>query len=69
MRTTRSSYPACVGLGRIGDSKWPWKQQRYECWNDMISRKYPWYLRLVPNKYLDWNNKGVYLKCLAKFKR
>ena len=50
-------WPACVGLSRIG------KYGRvYTLWNDCKgSRPTPWYMRLVPMKYIKWDNKGSYL--------
>jgi len=44
MRDQEPTYPACVGLTRIGSSIWPWCQQRREVWTDMRSRPYRWYL-------------------------
>jgi len=65
----RSSYPACVGLTSIGSSRWPWRQQRTEVWTDMKSRKYALHLRLVPSKYIDWDNNGAKLKWQTLFKK
>lgn len=62
MRHAKASYPACVGLCQIGSSRWPWRQQRTEVWNDMIERKYPLHLRLVPNKFINWDHKGSHLR-------
>jgi hypothetical protein len=57
-----TSYPACVGLTWQGSSRWPWRQDRTEVWTDMISRKYPLHLRLVPNKYIHWDRNGSHLR-------
>ena len=62
-------YPACVGLARIGSSLFPWRQQRTECWSDMIGRKYPFHLRLVPNKFIDWDRDGAKMKWLFWIKK
>ena len=59
-------YPACVGLSRIGDSIFPWMQRRSEVWTDMKSRPYPWYLRLVPNRFIWYNRNGAILKMRPK---
>ena len=44
----QSSYPACVGLGKVG------KYGRvHEVWNDTKgSRPTPWYMRFIPMKYI-----------------
>ena len=39
-------YPACVGLSRIGD----YPNIVNELWNDGVTRKVPWYLRIFPMK-------------------
>tara|TARA_B100001094_G_C17445026_1_gene445454 strand:+ start:256 stop:441 length:186 start_codon:yes stop_codon:yes gene_type:complete len=49
-------YPACVGLSRIGD----YPNIVNELWNDGVTRKVPWYLRIFPMKYIDWNRNGSY---------
>ena len=54
-------YPACVGLGSVGTSPWPWRQQRVELWNDTISRPFPWNLRLVPSRWITWDRRGAKL--------
>lgn len=57
------TYPACVGLVTIDN-------QRHELWNDMVWRKYPLHLRLVPSKYITWDRNGAKLKrplCLKQF--
>jgi len=64
----KPKWAACVGLSRIGDSRWPWKQQRTECWNDMVHRPYPYYLRLVPNRWIWYNIHGAKV-CFWKRKR
>jgi len=53
----QSSWPACVGLGKIG------KYGRvHTIWNDCKgSRSTPWYMRLVPMKYIKWDRNGSYL--------
>jgi hypothetical protein len=57
-----NDWAACVGLVRIGNSRWPWRQQRREVWSDMKERRYPLHLRLVPNRFIWYNKHG------AKFK-
>jgi len=50
------SYPACVGLSKVG------KHGRvYELWNDMTDRPTPWYMRLIPMKYIQWDRNGSYI--------
>ena len=52
-------YPACVGLGRIGS----YPNIVYTLWNDMKGgRPVPWYQRLVPMRFIGWNNKGSYIR-------
>ena len=52
----QSSYPACVGLGKVG------KYGRvYELWNDCVNRPTPWYMRFIPMKYIKWDRNGSYL--------
>jgi hypothetical protein len=58
---TNAIYPACVGLSSIGNSRWPWQRQRTEVWTDMISRPYPWYLRVVPDRFIWYNKQGAIL--------
>lgn len=60
----KPEWAACVGLTRIGNSRWPWKQHRTEVWTDMKSRPYPYYLRMVPNKWI-WYNTGGAVLCFA----
>ena len=51
-------WPACVGLSKIG------KYGRvHTLWNDCKgSRPTPWYMRLIPMKYIGWNREGAYVK-------
>ena len=57
MELYNRDYPACVGLGKAG------KYGRvHEVWNDTKgSRPTPWYMRLIPMKYIKWDSKGSYL--------
>jgi hypothetical protein len=49
-------YPACVGLSKIG------KYGRvYELWNNMTSCPTPWYMRLLPMKFIKWSRDGSYI--------
>ena len=52
----QSSYPACVGLGKVG------KYGRvHELWNDTKgSRPTPWYMRFIPMKDIKWDRNGSY---------
>jgi len=52
-------WPVCIGLVRIG----MWDKK--EVWNDLSSRPIPWYLHLVPYKYISYNRKGAKL-CLNR---
>jgi hypothetical protein len=59
MKTEHRVYPACVGLSRIGG----YPNTVYTIWNDMKgSRPVPWYYRLLPMRFIGWNNKGSYIK-------
>ena len=49
-------YPACVGLSKVGRYG-----RVYEVWNDLKNRPSPWYMRLIPMKYIKWDSKGSYL--------
>jgi len=53
-------WPACVGLSRIGN----YPNTIHTLWNDMSigSKPIPWYYRLVPMRFLSYNNRGVVLK-------
>ena len=53
----QSSWPACVGLSKTG------KYGRvYTLWNDCKgSRPTPWYMRLIPMRYIKWDRNGSYL--------
>ena len=53
----QSSWPACVGLSKIG------KYGRvHTLWNDCKgSRPTPWYMRLIPMRYIKWDRNGSYL--------
>ena len=53
----QSSWPACVGLSKIG------KYGRvHTLWNDCKgSRPTPWYMRLIPMRYIKWDRDGSYL--------
>lgn len=64
----KPKWAACVGLSGIGNSRWPWKQQRKECWNDTVNRPYPYYLRLVPNRWIWFTTRGATL-CFWKKNR
>ena len=57
MELSKNSWPACVGLGKIG------KYGRvHTIWNDCKgSRPTPWYMRLVPMKHIKWDRNGSYL--------
>lgn len=35
----------------------------------MIGRKYPFHLRLVPNKFIDWDRDGAKMKWLFWIKK
>ena len=50
-------WPACVGLSKIG------KYGRvHTLWNDCKGRRHkPWYMRLIPMKYIKWDSKVIYL--------
>ena len=53
----QSSWPACVGLSKTG------KYGRvHTLWKDCKgSRPTPWYMRLIPMRYIKWDRNGSYL--------
>ena len=53
----QSSWTACVGLSKTG------KYGRvHTLWNDCKgSRPTPWYMRLIPMRYIKWDRNGSYL--------
>jgi hypothetical protein len=54
----QSSWPACVGL-----SKTVKYGRVHTVWNDMKNsfQPTPWYMRLIPMKYIKWDRNGSYL--------
>jgi hypothetical protein len=56
----RLTYPACVGIVRIG--RYP--NTVLEYWSDGVFREISWYLRLFPMRWLTWNRQGIKLKKL-----
>jgi hypothetical protein len=53
-----ATYPACIGLAYI--NYW----NRWECWTDKSTRKYPLYLRYLPHRWITWDRSGAKLKSL-----
>jgi hypothetical protein len=58
MKRCSQDDPGCVGLSRIGS----YPNTVRTVWSDMISKKVPWYLRLVPMQWIGWNRNGAYFK-------
>ncbi len=56
MELSDYSYPACVGLSKVGKFG-----RVHELWNDLKSRPTPWYMRVIPMKFIKWDRKGSYI--------
>lgn len=53
----QSNHPACIGLSKVGNYG-----RVHTLWNDCKgSRPTPWYMRLIPMRYIKWDRNGSYL--------
>jgi len=59
------SWRACVGLSWQGGT-WLTAIRRSECWTDMVSRPWPWYLRFIPTSWVSWDRNGARFKLFHK---
>ena len=56
MLINNSNFQRGVAVSKVGRYG-----RVYEVWNDLKNRPSPWYMRLIPMKFIKWDSKGSYL--------